>query len=74
MDKKKKKPNKIFLLIFMGIGLILILDGLVSIALQPDQVFLFQAGRIFRVFMGSSLFLISFLIYNKKNISRNDKK
>ena len=64
-EKKKKKKNsiKIFLLIFMGIGFILILDGLISISLQPDQGILFQAGRVFRVFLGSSLLLISYLIY-----------
>lgn len=64
MDKPiKKKRLKVFLLIFMVIGLILILDGIVSIALQPDQSLLFQAGRVFRVFLGSSLFLIGYLIY-----------
>ena len=64
MDKPIKKKNlKIILLIFMGIGFILILDGIVSIYLQPDQGLLFQAGRVFRVFLGFSLLLISFMIY-----------
>ncbi|KKM80792.1 hypothetical protein LCGC14_1336160 [marine sediment metagenome] len=49
----------------MVMGFILVSDGLISIALQPDQGILFQSGRIFRIFLGSSLFLISFLIYNK---------
>lgn len=64
MDKIKKKKNiKVVLLIFMGIGFILILDGIVSIALQPDQSLLFQVGRVFRIFLGFSLLLISYLIY-----------
>lgn len=64
MDKSIKKKNlKFFLLIFMGIGFILILDGIVSIYLQPSQDLLFQVGRVFRVFLGSFLLLISFMIY-----------
>ena len=63
---KKHKKIKFFLILFMIIGIILVLDGMVSIALQPDQSLLYQSGRIARSTMGFILFVVSFMVYGKK--------
>jgi cell division septal protein FtsQ len=64
-SKEKNQTLKIILILFIAIGFVLILDGIVSIYLQPTQSALFQAGRIARTFMGSTILIISFLLYRK---------
>jgi uncharacterized membrane protein len=60
-----KRKFSILLIIIGIIGFILIIDGVVSIQLQAEESMLFQSGRIFRIFIGFTLIIISLIIQMK---------
>ncbi|KKL98384.1 hypothetical protein LCGC14_1824910 [marine sediment metagenome] len=64
MLSNKITKNVPFIVILIGI--ILIFDGIISILFQIDESFLFQFGRIVRIFLGLFLIIIIWLIYYKK--------
>jgi predicted tellurium resistance membrane protein TerC len=50
--QKKKKLTLILFCIIGFIGFIMILDGVFSIIIQPEEGFLFQCGRVIRIMLG----------------------
>lgn len=61
-----KGKIKVFLILVAIIGLIMIIDGIVSIQLQLEESILFQVGRTIRIILGFALISISWFIYMKQ--------
>lgn len=59
--KKLKTPN--LSLVFIIIGFILVADGLISLVTQWNEGFLFNFGRVLRIFLGMFVLSVGFL-YN----------